>query len=76
MNRTHHLARVLAPVALLGSVAAATPLAHASPAHPTRVAQLSAVGGQRALPDMHANTVSPDFSVTICIKSVCVTIKF
>lgn len=75
MNRTHHLARVLAPVALLGGVAAATPLAHAAPAYPAKVAQMSAIGGQHTLSGVQSNKVSPDLSVTICIRSVCVTIK-
>jgi hypothetical protein len=75
-GRTHHLARVLAPVALLGSVAVATPLAHAAPAQPAKVAQVDAAGVQRAVPGMHSNRVSSDVEITICIRGMCVKIKF
>lgn len=65
MNRTHRLARLLAPVALAGSIAAATPLAHAAPARHT-----STVATQQ----VPLHTVSPDLSITICINDHCVTI--
>jgi hypothetical protein len=35
MYRTHHLVRILAPLALIGSIAAATPLAQAASSRPT-----------------------------------------
>ena len=65
MNRTHRLARLLAPVALVGSIAAATPLAHAAPAQHTSTV---------ATPHVSLHTVSPDLSITICIGKHCVTI--
>jgi hypothetical protein len=76
MNRTHHFARVIAPVALLGGVVTATPLAHAAPAHPAKVAHLHAVGGAFALAGTSASTVSPDGTILICINHHCVIIRF
>lgn len=69
MDRTyiHCLARFLAPVALVGSLAAATPLAHAATAP-----QSPAVATQ----PMSSHTPSPNFTITICMGCHCVTIKF
>ncbi len=63
MYRTHRLVRLLAPLALAGSIATATPLAQAAtaPQPSTSVSQ---------------HMPSPDLSITICIGSHCVTIRF
>jgi hypothetical protein len=66
MYRTHRLVHLLAPLALVGSIAAGTPLAHAAtaPQTPTAATQSSS----RPMPQ-------PDLSVTICVANHCVTIK-
>jgi hypothetical protein len=79
MNRTPRIAQALAPLALLGSIAVATPLAHAAPAHhaPTaKTPQLRALTGQRAALGMLQHAASPDLTITICIGSHCVRISF
>lgn len=67
MDRTHRLARFLAPLALAGSLAAATPLAHADAAPRTP---------SMATQQVPSHTPSPDFTIKICVGSHCVTIKF
>lgn len=70
MDRTHRLARLarlLAPVALVGSMAAATPLAQAASAP-----RASAVATQQAT----QSAPSPDLTIKICWGSHCVTISF
>ncbi len=73
MNRTHRIAHLLAPVALLGGVIAATPVAHAAPSH--RSAPSTQFQGSGT--DLtHGSRISPDLTIKICIGSHCVVIKF
>ena len=69
-----------APLALLGSIGVATPIAQAAPSvlhaqagHPL---QLRAVGGLRVAQRALQETPSPSLSITICWSSHCVTISF
>jgi hypothetical protein len=72
MNRTHRIAHLLAPAALLGGVIAATPAAHAAPSN--RVTSRAQLNSAAAL--AHGPRVSPDLTIKICINNHCVVIKF
>lgn len=75
MDRTRRLARLLAPVALVGSIAVATQPAHAASAPQLSTAatpQLSTA----ATPQVAPQRPVLDFSIKICIGDHCVTISF
>ena len=73
MNSTHRIAHILAPLALIGGIAAAVPAAHAAPtSHAAPSAQLHTGAGDTS----QGSRISKDLSVTICVGKHCITIKF